>query len=232
MWQAATSAGRLTPGWLVSAALVMMMTGPGLVRFLGGVVREKNNSWRFMLAELRLIGADSRVYGLWWAQLWLRRKRAVSAASSMRFLAAEWESGTTSDYAAGTISRPSQLRVLPTLMFASLRPALIHGCSGGAGLHSGTRVSSDACGSGVSCAGLAQTWVGAKGRTWLNASGGGKFPCRGTLQEERWCTFSSGRVGAGVAPLVPLGRYRISKPDDARRTALVLEFIRRVACCG
>ena len=65
---AAQSAG--DNAWmLVSAALVLMMTGPGLALFYGGLVRRKN-TLAIMMQSFALMATDHACCGRWWATAW------------------------------------------------------------------------------------------------------------------------------------------------------------------
>ena len=71
---AAQSAG--DNAWmLVSAALVLMMTGPGLALFYGGLVRRKN-TLAIMMQSFLLMALDQRALGAGGLQLVLWRKRS------------------------------------------------------------------------------------------------------------------------------------------------------------
>jgi ammonium transporter, Amt family len=70
---------------LVSAALVLLMTGPGLALFYGGLVRRKN-MLAIMMQSFMLMAVISV---LWWATAWrLAETVRSSAGSSMRSCAA------------------------------------------------------------------------------------------------------------------------------------------------
>ena len=77
--KAAQSAG--DNAWmLTSAALVLMMTGPGLALFYGGLVRRKNVLWHDD-AQLRPDGGGQRAVGRRRLQPRLRRRQLPSSAA-------------------------------------------------------------------------------------------------------------------------------------------------------
>src|SRR5918994_6969747 len=119
--KAAQSAG--DNAWmLVSAALVLMMTGPGLALFYGGLVRKKNVLGTMM---------QSFVLMAWMTVLWavcgysLAFGEGLPFLGDLRYLFLNGVgSDPNSDYAA-TI--PQQTFMVYQLMFAIITPALITG---------------------------------------------------------------------------------------------------------
>jgi len=119
--KAAQSAG--DNAWmLTSAALVLMMTGPGLALFYGGLVRKKNvlgtmmQSFVLMAIITVLWGVvgDSLAFG-----------EGTSFIGGLRYLFLSGvDSAPNADYA-GTI--PQQTFMIYQLMFAIITPALITG---------------------------------------------------------------------------------------------------------
>ena len=64
---------------LISSALVLMMTGPGLALFYGGLVRRKNVLGTMMQSFI-LMARDHGPVGAGWLQPGLRRKARRSSA--------------------------------------------------------------------------------------------------------------------------------------------------------
>ncbi len=108
---------------LVSAVLVLLMTGPGLALFYGGMVRKKNVLGTMMqsfamMAVITVIWAFGRIQpGLW------RREAALSGACTISFCTA-WVCARIPHYSS-TI--PAQTYMIYQLMFAIITPALITG---------------------------------------------------------------------------------------------------------
>jgi ammonium transporter, Amt family len=119
--RAAQSAG--DNAWmLASAALVLMMTGPGLALFYGGLVRGKNVLGTMM---------QSFVLMAWVTVLWAVIGYSLAFAEGSPFLGglhyaflANVGGAPNADYA-GTI--PQQTYMIYQLMFAIITPALISG---------------------------------------------------------------------------------------------------------
>ena len=113
---------------LVSAALVLMMTGPGLALFYGGLVRQKN-VLAMMMHSFAHDGASSRSCGRLsaTASVSLRARRFIGGFGHM-FL-----------HGVGVDPDPDYARTIPhqtfmiyQLMFAIITPALITGAFAGA----------------------------------------------------------------------------------------------------
>jgi Amt family ammonium transporter len=107
---------------LVSAALVLLMTGPGLALFYGGLVRRKNILGT-MMQSFAMMGW-SPFSGRWSATRWPSAMATASSAALSTCSCAAWASTPNPDYAA-TI--PEQTYMIYQLMFAIITPALITG---------------------------------------------------------------------------------------------------------
>jgi Amt family ammonium transporter len=122
-----TGAGRIVAGdnaWmLVSAALVLMMTGPGLALFYGGLVRRKNVLSTFM-HSMFLMGLISLLWVVYGYSLAFGEGNVAFGSFSQYFLLKGVGGAPNTDYAA-TI--PHQTWMLFQLMFAIITPALISG---------------------------------------------------------------------------------------------------------
>lgn len=119
--QAAQSAG--DNAWmLVSAALVLMMTGPGLALFYGGLVRRKNVLGTMMQSFI-LMGVITVLWAVCGYSLAFGESNPF--IGDLRYLFLQGVGGEpNSDYAA-TI--PQQTFMVFQLMFAIITPALITG---------------------------------------------------------------------------------------------------------
>jgi len=118
---AAQSAG--DNAWvLVSAALVLLMTGPGLALFYGGLVRKKNVLGTMMQSFI-LMAVVSVLWALYGYSLAFSRGIPFIGGFGYTFLRGVG-SDANRDYAA-TI--PQQTFMLFQLMFAIITPALISG---------------------------------------------------------------------------------------------------------
>jgi Amt family ammonium transporter len=118
---AAQSAG--DNGWmLVAAALVLMMTGPGLALFYGGLVRKKN-VLATMMQSFILMAVVSVIWAVYGYSLAFSRGNPFVGGLSYLFLRGVGGE-PNADYAA-TI--PQQTFMLFQLMFAIITPALISG---------------------------------------------------------------------------------------------------------
>jgi len=118
---AAQSAG--DNGWmLVASALVLMMTGPGLALFYGGLVREKNVLGTMMQSFI-LMAVVSVIWAVYGYSLAFSRGNPFIGGFSYIFLRGVGGE-PNADYAA-TI--PQQTFMLFQLMFAIITPALISG---------------------------------------------------------------------------------------------------------
>src|SRR5690606_24241850 len=118
---AAQSAG--DNAWmLMSAALVLMMTGPGLALFYGGLVRRKNVLGTMMqsFALMALVSGRWEVVGYS-----LAFSEGDPVVGGLRFAFLDGVgSDPNPDYAAGI---PQQTFMIFQLMFAIITPALISG---------------------------------------------------------------------------------------------------------
>lgn len=210
---AAQSAG--DNAWmLVSAALVLMMTGPGLALFYGGLVRRKN-TLAMMMQSFALMALISVLWALVGYSLCFGGSGPVIgdfAHAFLRGVGAE----PNPDYA-GTI--PQTTFMVYQLMFAIITPALITGATAERMKFSGTVLFMTLWFLGV-YAPLAHMVWGKGG--FLNASLGGRFPC---------LDFAGGtvvHVSSGVSALVCalyLGK-RVGYPKQPTPPhSLVLSFI-------
>jgi Amt family ammonium transporter len=119
--QAAQSAG--DNAWmLVSAALVLMMTGPGLALFYGGLVRKKNVLGT-MMQSFALMAVVTVLWALVGYSLAFGEGTPVIGGLKYMFLNGVG-AAPNADYAA-TI--PQQTFMVYQLMFAIITPALISG---------------------------------------------------------------------------------------------------------
>ncbi|HEX3083033.1 MAG TPA: ammonia channel protein, partial [Pyrinomonadaceae bacterium] len=118
---AAQSAG--DNAWmLVASALVLMMTGPGLALFYGGLVRKKN-VLATMMQSFILMAVVSVIWAVYGYSLAFSRGNPFIGGFSYIFLRGVG-GAPNPDYAA-TI--PQQTFMLFQLMFAIITPALISG---------------------------------------------------------------------------------------------------------
>ncbi|HEX7898120.1 MAG TPA: ammonium transporter [Planctomycetota bacterium] len=119
--------GRIVAGdnaWmLVSAALVLMMTGPGLALFYGGLVRKKNVLSTFM-HSMFLMGLMSVLWVVYGYSMAFGEGNNFFGSFTQYFLLNGVGAAPNGDYAA-TI--PHQTFMLFQLMFAIITPALISG---------------------------------------------------------------------------------------------------------
>ena len=107
---------------LVSAALVLMMTGPGLALFYGGLVRQKN-TLAMMMQSFALMALVTVMWGLVGYSLCFGQGTPVIGGFSHVLLRGVGVD-PNADYA-GTI--PHQTFMVYQLMFAIITPALISG---------------------------------------------------------------------------------------------------------
>src|SRR5262249_37469235 len=120
---AAQSAG--DNAWmLVSAALVLMMTGPGLALFYGGLVRRKN-TLAIMMQSFMLMALISVLWALVGYSLCFGGSGPVIGGFEHAFLRGVG-ADPNPDYA-GTI--PQSTFMIYQLMFAIITPALITGAT-------------------------------------------------------------------------------------------------------
>jgi len=210
---AAQSAG--DNAWmLVSAALVLMMTGPGLALFYGGLVRRKN-TLAIMMQSFLLMALISVLWALVGYSLCFGGNGPVIGGFEHAFLRGVG-ADPNPDYA-GTI--PQATFMVYQLMFAIITPALITGATAERMKFSGT-VLFLTLWFLVVYAPLAHMVWGKGG--FLNASLGGKFP---TLD------FAGGTVvhiSSGVSALVCalyLGKRTGYPKQPMPPHSLVLSFI-------
>lgn len=108
---------------LISSALVLMMTAPGLILFYGGLVRRKNvlSTMGHSLVLMAIISALWMVYGY---SLAFGKGNAFFGNPFQYFLLKDVGGAPNPDYA-GTV--PQQSFMLFQMMFAIITPALISG---------------------------------------------------------------------------------------------------------
>jgi ammonium transporter, Amt family len=199
---------------LVSAALVLMMTGPGLALFYGGLVRRKN-TLAIMMQSFMLMAVITVMWALVGYSLCFGGNGPVIGGFEHAFLRGVGAEPNT-DYA-GTI--PQMTFMVYQLMFAIITPALITGATAERMKFSGT-VLFLVLWFLVVYAPLAHMVWGKGGL--LNASLGGKFP---TLD------FAGGTVvhiSSGVSALVCalyLGKRTGFPKQPMPPHSLVLSFI-------
>jgi len=199
---------------LVSAALVLMMTGPGLALFYGGLVRRKN-TLAIMMQSFLLMALISVMWALVGYSLCFGGHGPVIGGFEHAFLRGVG-ADPNPDYA-GTI--PQSTFMVYQLMFAIITPALITGATAERMKFSGT-VLFLALWFLVVYAPLAHMVWGKGG--FLNAALGGKFP---TLD------FAGGTVvhiSSGVSALVCalyLGKRTGYPKQPMPPHSLVLSFI-------
>ena len=109
---------------LVSAALVLMMTGPGLALFYGGLVRRKN-TLAIMMQSFMLMGVITVMWALVGYSLCFGGNGPVIGGFEHAFLRGVGAE-PNADYA-GTI--PQMTFMIYQLMFAIITPALITGAT-------------------------------------------------------------------------------------------------------
>ena len=199
---------------LVSAALVLMMTGPGLALFYGGLVRQKN-TLAIMVQSFALMALITVIWGLVGYSLCFAEGTPIIGGFSHVLLRGVGVD-PNADYA-GTI--PQMTFMVYQLMFAIITPALITGAMAERMKFSGTVVFM-ALWSLVVYAPLAHMVWGKGGM--LNATLGGRFP---TLD------FAGGTVvhiSSGVSALVCalyLGKRTGYPKEPMPPHSLVLSFI-------
>jgi len=199
---------------LVSAALVLMMTGPGLALFYGGLVRRKN-TLAIMMQSFSLMALITVLWALVGYSLCFGGNGPVIGSFEHAFLRGVGAEPNP-DYA-GTI--PQLTFMVYQLMFAIITPALITGATAERMKFSGTVVFLTLWFL-VVYAPLAHMVWGKGG--FLNASLGGKFP---TLD------FAGGTVvhiSSGVSALVCalyLGKRTGYPRQPMPPHSLVLSFI-------
>jgi len=121
---AATSLNSGDNAWLlVSSALVLMMTAPGLILFYGGLVRQKN-VLSTMMHSLVLMGVVSLLWVLFGYSVAFGRGNAFWGNPFEHFLLRGVGAAPDPDYAPTV---PAQTFMLFQMMFAIITPALISG---------------------------------------------------------------------------------------------------------
>jgi ammonium transporter, Amt family len=210
--KAAQSAG--DNAWmLVSAALVLMMTGPGLALFYGGLVRRKN-TLAIMMQSFALMALITVLWALVGYSLCFGGNGPVIGSFEHAFLRGVG-ADPNPDYA-GTI--PQMTFMVYQLMFAIITPALITGATAERMKFSGTALFLTLWFL-VVYAPLAHMVWGKGG--FLNAAGG-KFPC---------LDFAGGTVvhiSSGVSALVCalyMGKRTGYPKQPMPPHSLVLSFI-------
>ena len=199
---------------LVSAALVLMMTGPGLALFYGGLVRRKN-TLAIMMQSFAMMGLITVLWALVGYSLCFGGAGSLVGNLEHAFLAGVG-AAPNPDYA-GTI--PQTTFMVYQLMFAIITPALITGATAERMKFSGTALFLTLWFL-VVYAPLAHMVWGKGGL--LNATSGGKFPC---------LDFAGGTVvhiSSGVSALVCalyLGKRRGYPRQPMPPHSLVLSFI-------
>ena len=108
---------------LVSSALVLMMTAPGLMLFYGGLVRRKNVLGT-MMHSLVLMGVVSGVWVVYGYSMAFGEGNAFFGNPLQHFLLRGVGSAPNPDYAATV---PAESFMLFQMMFAIITPALISG---------------------------------------------------------------------------------------------------------
>src|SRR6201997_5295735 len=198
---------------LVSAALVLMMTGPGLALFYGGLVRRKN-TLAIMMQSFALMAVITVLWALVGYSLCFGGNGPVIGGVEHAFLRGIGAE-PNADYA-GTI--PQMTFMIYQLMFAIITPALITGATAERMKFSGTVLFMILWFLGV-YAPLAHMVWGKGG--FLNSSGG-RFPC---------LDFAGGTVvhiSSGVSALVCaiyLGKRTGFPKQPMPPHSLVLSFI-------
>jgi ammonium transporter, Amt family len=213
--QLAEAKGSADNGWmLVSSALVLMMTGPGLALFYGGLVRKKN-----VLATLMQSFAMMAVITVVWAIVGYSLSFAEGSSVIGGFHHLFLRGVGAQPEAAYAATIPAQTYMIYQLMFAIITPALITGAFAERMKFSALCVLLVLWSIFVYCPMAHMVW-GKNGL--LNASLGGRFP---TLD------FAGGTVvhiTSGVSALVCalyLGR-RIGYPRQAMPPhSVVLSFV-------
>ena len=199
---------------LVSAALVLMMTGPGLALFYGGLVRKKN-VLSTMMQSFAMMGIVTVIWGIVGFSLAFGPGNGFIGNLQHVFLHGVG-AAPDPDYAA-TI--PFQTFMVYQLMFAIITPALISGAFAERMKFSGMLVFLSLW-SLVIYAPMAHMVWGKGGL--LNASLGGRFPC---------LDFAGGtvvHVSSGVSALVCalyLGKRKDYPKEQIPPHSVVLSFV-------
>ncbi|MDR3765197.1 MAG: ammonium transporter [Acidobacteriota bacterium] len=199
---------------LVSAALVLLMTGPGLALFYGGLVRKKN-VLSTMMQSFAMMAVITILWGVVGFSLAFGSGNAFIGGFQHIFLH-NVGAAPDADYAA-TI--PFQTFMVYQLMFAIITPALISGAFAERMKFSGMLIFLVLWSLVVYSPMAHMVW--GKGGL-LNASLGGRFPC---------LDFAGGtvvHVTSGVSALVTaiyLGKRKGYPHEQIRPHSVVLAFI-------
>ena len=199
---------------LVSSALVLMMTGPGLALFYGGLVRKKN-VLSTMMQSFAMMGIVTVIWGVIGFSLAFGPGNGFIGGFQHLFLHGVG-AAPDSDYAA-TI--PFQTFMVYQLMFAIITPALISGAFAERMKFSGMVVFLSLWSIVIYSPMAHMVW--GKGGL-LNASLGGRFPC---------LDFAGGtvvHVTSGVSALVCalyLGKRKDYPQEVFRPHSVVLSFV-------
>jgi ammonium transporter, Amt family len=199
---------------LVSAALVLMMTGPGLALFYGGLVRKKN-VLSTMMQSFAMMAVVTVIWGIVGFSLAFGPGNSFIGNLQHVFLHGVG-AAPDSDYAA-TI--PMQTFMIYQLMFAIITPALISGAFAERMKFSGMLVFLSLWSLFIYSPMAHMVW--GKGGL-LNASLGGRFPC---------LDFAGGtvvHVTSGVSALVCalyLGKRKDYPQELFRPHSVVLSFV-------
>jgi Amt family ammonium transporter len=213
--QVTEARGNADNAWmLVSAALVLMMTGPGLALFYGGLVRKKN-VLSTMMQSFAMMVIVTVIWGIVGFSLAFGPGNSFIGSFQHLFLHGV---GATPDAAyAPTI--PFQTFMVYQLMFAIITPALISGAFAERMKFSGMALFLTLWSLFIYAPMAHMVW--GKGGL-LNASLGGRFPC---------LDFAGGtvvHVSSGVSALVCalyLGKRKDYPNETFRPHSVVLSFV-------
>ena len=213
--QVAEARGNADNAWmLISSALVLMMTGPGLALFYGGLVRKKN-VLSTMMQSFAMMAVVTAVWGIVGFSLAFGAGNSFIGNLQHVFLHGVG-AAPDPDYAA-TI--PLQTFMVYQLMFAIITPALISGAFAERMKFSGMLVFLSLWSIFIYSPMAHMVW--GKGGL-LNAALGGRFPC---------LDFAGGtvvHVTSGVSALVCalyLGKRRDYPQELFRPHSVVLSFV-------
>ena len=213
--QVTEARGNADNAWmLVSSALVLMMTGPGLALFYGGLVRKKN-VLSTMMQSFAMMAVVTVIWGVVGFSLAFGPGNSIIGNFQHLFLHGVG-AAPDPDYAA-TI--PLQTFMVYQLMFAIITPALISGAFAERMKFSGMLVFLSLWSLVIYTPMAHMVW--GKGGL-LNASLGGRFPC---------LDFAGGtvvHVTSGVSALVCaiyLGRRKDYPAEIFRPHSVVLSFV-------
>jgi Amt family ammonium transporter len=213
--QVTEARGNADNAWmLVSSALVLMMTGPGLALFYGGLVRKKN-VLSTMMQSFAMMAIVTVIWGIVGFSLAFGPGNSFIGNLQHLFLHGVG-AAPDADYAA-TI--PLQTFMVYQLMFAIITPALISGAFAERMKFSGMVVFLSLWSLVIYSPMAHMVW--GKGGL-LNASLGGRFPC---------LDFAGGtvvHVTSGVSALVCalyLGKRKDYPDETFRPHSVVLSFV-------